>query len=120
EQLRDALDTTPGSVPDRQAPPAPQQTSDEPYRVPEPPEDDVEADLELAAELEVGLTEDQVLSDSGFEDAPQEFDEFDLDPGDRDPGDGDSGSNGSNGSNGSGGQNTDGRGGSDSSVGSGG
>src|SRR5690606_16010359 len=41
EQLRDALDTTPGSVPDRQAPPAPQQTSDEPYRVPEPPEDDV-------------------------------------------------------------------------------
>ena len=120
EQLRDALDTTPGSVPDRQAPPAPQQTSDEPYRVPEPPEDDVEEDLELAAELEVGLTEDQVLSDSGFEDAPQEFDEFDLDPGDRDPGDGDSGSNGSNGSNGSGGQNTDGRGGSDSSVGSGG
>lgn len=127
EQLRDALDTTPGSVPDRQAPPAPQQTSDEPYRVPEPPEDDVEEDLELAAELEVGLTEDQVLSDGGFEDAPQEFDEFDLDPGDRDPGDRDSGDrdpgdgdSGSNGSNGSGGQNTDGRGGSDSSVGSGG
>ncbi|KMS83946.1 ATPase, partial [Streptomyces regensis] len=122
EQLRDALDTTPGSVPDRQAPPAPQQTSDEPYRVPEPPEDDVEEDLELAAELEVGLTEDQVLSGSGFEDAPQEFDEFDLDPGDRDPGDRDpgDGDSGSNGSNGSGGQNTDGRGGSDSSVGSGG
>ncbi|WP_407652579.1 ATP-binding protein [Amycolatopsis cynarae] len=69
EHLRAALDTTPGSkdaLPaDSRArdaePPAPEQ------RVPVPPPDDeLEPDLELAAEREVGLTEEQILAEEGL------------------------------------------------------
>ncbi|MBN6036801.1 ATP-binding protein [Amycolatopsis sp. 195334CR] len=67
EHLRHAMDTTPGSkdAPGQVRPdPAP---APEPRHVPVPPDDDsssyAESDFELAAELEVGLTEEQVLSE---------------------------------------------------------
>ncbi|AXB47214.1 ATP-binding protein [Amycolatopsis albispora] len=69
EHLRNAMDTTPGSkdAPGQVRPdPAPEP---EPRHVPVPPDDDAaasgyaESDFELAAELEVGLTEEQVLSE---------------------------------------------------------
>ncbi|MGC7099089.1 ATP-binding protein [Amycolatopsis lurida] len=69
EHLRNAMDTTPGSKeatgPGSARPdPAPEP---EPRHVPVPPDDDssgyAESDFELAAELEVGLTEEQVLSE---------------------------------------------------------
>jgi hypothetical protein len=66
EHLRGAMDTTPGSAtePARPAAGAPRAEEPEPY-VPTPPDDDeLEQDLELAAELEVGLTDEQVLSES--------------------------------------------------------
>lgn len=85
QQLREALDTTPGSAPDRPAQSSagdvqtadqdvvgePDRTAERPAAppVPTPPEDEPEEeeDLELAAELEVGLTEDQLLSDPAFD-----------------------------------------------------
>ncbi|SDZ37856.1 AAA-like domain-containing protein [Amycolatopsis xylanica] len=65
EHLRGAMDTTPGSssAESRPQPGTALVPTDEtkPY-VPVPPEDDeLEPDLELAAELEVGLTEEQLL-----------------------------------------------------------
>ncbi|MBB3052735.1 hypothetical protein FHS23_003776 [Prauserella isguenensis] len=115
QQLREALDTTPGSAPDRpaQSPAAepqaagqtvsgdPDRTAERPAApaVPTPPEDEPEEeDLELAAELEVGLTEDQLLSDTAFEnDTAFDGSSFDNDTafdGDADRGDTDAGAEG--------------------------
>lgn len=81
QQLREVLDTTPGATPERPARAAEspagrpgsgseQDTAERPASqpVPSPPELEPEEDLELAAELEVGLTEDQLLADPAFDD----------------------------------------------------
>ncbi|EID53521.1 ATP-binding protein [Saccharomonospora xinjiangensis] len=69
EHLRAALDTTPGSARDSgnkgSRPVGGDNHGDrreEAVRVPEPPEPDLEEELERAAELEVGLTEEDVLN----------------------------------------------------------
>ncbi|MCP2256057.1 AAA-like domain-containing protein [Prauserella aidingensis] len=94
QQLREALDTTPGSAPDRPAQSSagdvqtadqagvadPDHPAERPAApaVPTPPEDaPEEEDLELAAELEVGLTEDQLLSDTAFDDTAFDDSGFD-------------------------------------------
>ena len=84
DHLRAALDTTPGSGPeDRQStraetPKDSAETADaEPSPPPEPLVDELDEELERAAEMEVGLTEDAVLQDtvaaeSGVNGAPDE------------------------------------------------
>jgi AAA-like domain len=67
EHLRAAMDTTPGS---KDALPADSRSRDaerpdEQVPVP-PPDDKLEPDLELAAEREVGLTEEQILAEEGM------------------------------------------------------
>lgn len=68
EHLRNVLDTTPGGAgadakPSKPGASVPKQEKPAP-RVPVPPEDEeLEHDFELAAELEVGLTEDQLLAE---------------------------------------------------------
>src|SRR5690606_22834516 len=84
DHLRAALDTTPGSGPeDRQStraetPKDSAETADaKPSPPPEPLVDELDEELERAAEMEVGLTEDAVLQDtvaaeSGVNGAPDE------------------------------------------------
>ncbi|WP_431875134.1 ATP-binding protein [Amycolatopsis sacchari] len=66
EHLRAAMDTTPGS---KDALPADNRASREaeeaeaPHVPAPPPDDELEQDLELAAEREVGLTEEQILAE---------------------------------------------------------
>ncbi|HKS43769.1 MAG TPA: ATP-binding protein [Amycolatopsis sp.] len=66
DHLRRVLDTTPGSKDALPADSRARQAEPEPdvsVPVPAPPEDDPEPDLELAAEREVGLTEEQILAE---------------------------------------------------------
>ncbi|HET6505072.1 MAG TPA: ATP-binding protein [Amycolatopsis sp.] len=67
EQLRAVMDTTPGSKDALPADNRARQGEPEPAEVhvpePIPPNDDLEADLELAAEREVGLTDEQLLAE---------------------------------------------------------
>ncbi|MCR3722839.1 MULTISPECIES: ATP-binding protein [Prauserella salsuginis group] len=100
QQLRDVLDTTPGGTPERPAQPpgadtqavesrpadggeADRTAERAPSRsaptepVPASPGREPEEDLELEAELEVGLTEDQLLSDTAFDEGGFDDSRFD-------------------------------------------
>ncbi|NIJ13891.1 hypothetical protein FHU38_004235 [Saccharomonospora amisosensis] len=66
EHLRNALDTTPGAVVAARGskPSTAEPGRPEPPEPPSPPDDELEEDLEFAAELEVGLTEEQMLEET--------------------------------------------------------